>query len=186
MESDPEIIIHWIRNDPRRWQILEAAAQFNLPDWCLAAGFVRNLVWDKLHQYDRNTPLTDIDLIYFNPEDVTETADKNIEKQLYNLLPAPWSVKNQARMHLKHSHDPYQNIEDAMRYWVEIETAVGVRLIDNNLYLIAPYGTTSLLSGELTFNTLSNINVFKHRIEQKQWLIHWPQLEVNLRSNSNQ
>ena len=63
----PELLIQqWLVNDSQRMQALHIAGSCNLPDWCLAAGFVRNLVWDQLHGYPQPTPLNDFDFIYFS------------------------------------------------------------------------------------------------------------------------
>lgn len=67
-------IEQWLANDEKRMQALRIAASYNLPDWWLAAGFVRNLVWDQLHGYAQPTPLNDLDLIYFCTAD-TSTSD---------------------------------------------------------------------------------------------------------------
>ncbi|CAH7108283.1 hypothetical protein VCHA54P496_10681 [Vibrio chagasii] len=55
-----------IEQDPLRTKILECVAQLDLPQCYVAAGFVRNLVWDHLHGFDNPTPLNDIDVIYFD------------------------------------------------------------------------------------------------------------------------
>jgi len=171
-------ICTWIRQDPWRWQVLLCAEKLNLPDWCLAAGFVRNLVWDKLHNYAHSTPLTDIDLIYFNPRDLNENTEREYVSRLCAMMEAPWSVKNQARMHLRNDHEPYQSTEDAMTYWVEVETAIGVRRVNRELQLLAPLGIESLARGELTLNPRSRAENFYQRINQKQWLTKWPQLKT--------
>ncbi|MEF1187336.1 nucleotidyltransferase family protein, partial [Vibrio sinaloensis] len=41
--------------------ILRLVSTFNLPQGCVAAGFVRNLVWDTLHHHTNSTSLNDID-----------------------------------------------------------------------------------------------------------------------------
>ncbi|WP_434154138.1 nucleotidyltransferase family protein [Pseudomonas sp. JZ134] len=46
----------WIAEDPLRCQVLTCVAQLHLPDAWVAAGFVRNLVWDHLHGYTVPTP----------------------------------------------------------------------------------------------------------------------------------
>ncbi|MGL5397083.1 MAG: nucleotidyltransferase family protein, partial [Shewanella sp.] len=55
----------WLSQDNERMRALELVLQcaqvHSMPQWCIAAGFVRNLVWDKLHGFDRQ-PLNDIDL----------------------------------------------------------------------------------------------------------------------------
>ncbi|MGL5489373.1 MAG: nucleotidyltransferase family protein, partial [Shewanella sp.] len=119
----------WLSQDNERMRALELVLQcaqvHSMPQWCIAAGFVRNLVWDKLHGFDRQ-PLNDIDLIYYCPLDTRPERDRAIEAYLRAGAPElPWSVKNQARMHLKNHDNPYQSSSDAMAYWPEMETAVG-------------------------------------------------------------
>lgn len=56
-----DLIREWIADDPLRMRALQLAREQDLPDWCIAAGFVRNLGWDKLHGSETPTPLEDID-----------------------------------------------------------------------------------------------------------------------------
>ncbi|MDC8829530.1 nucleotidyltransferase family protein [Alteromonas gilva] len=177
----PSVIASWLRADTQRWQALEVAASLQLPDWCLAAGFVRNLVWDHLHNKPQPTPLNDIDVVYFNTEDVNAASDQTYQQQLYGKSPFPWSVKNQARMHTRNQDKPYLSTADAMRHWVEIETAVGVRLNNSReLEFIAPFGLAPLFALSVTLNQhCPKPAVFRQRINNKHWLATWPKLQVN-------
>ena len=161
-------------------EALQLAASLGLNDWCLSAGFLRNLVWDHMHGYKMTTPLHDIDLIYFNPDDVSAQSDKAFESRLKQRSAHPWSVKNQARMHLRNGDHPYTSTEHAMRFWVEIETAVGVRLEpDKQIRLLAPFGLEALFNNSITLNSLRpKPEAFRARIEAKQWLKRWPLLKV--------
>jgi uncharacterized protein len=174
-------IKQWLSEDSLRMQALVIAARCNLPDWCLAAGFVRNLVWDKVHQSATSQPLNDIDLIYFNPLDISEQRDRLIEQQLHSISKLPWSVKNQARMHLRNNDNPYNSTLDAMSYWVEIETAVGARLDEyGNLVLVSPFGLNALFEGTVSLNPKRpKLMDFNRRITDKKWLEIWPALKVN-------
>jgi uncharacterized protein len=174
-------IKQWLSEDSLRMQALVIAARCNLPDWCLAAGFVRNLVWDKVHQSATSQPLNDIDLIYFNPSDISEQRDRLIEQQLHSISKLPWSVKNQARMHLRNNDNPYNSTLDAMSYWVEIETAVGARLDEyGNLVLVSPFGLNALFEGTVSLNPKRpKLMDFNRRITDKKWLEIWPALKVN-------
>ena len=166
-----------LRRDKQRMRLLQAVRALQLPDCFIAAGFVRNMVWDALHGYPP-TPLNDVDVIYYDKQQ--HLASEDIEKKLANMLPdVNWQVKNQAVMHHR-NHDPaYQNSTDAMRYWPEKETAVGVRLSNSNqLELAAPFGVQSLLECKLTHNPLRSKEVFKQRIASKQWLEKWPKLQI--------
>ncbi|PZD72692.1 hypothetical protein C1752_03528 [Acaryochloris thomasi RCC1774] len=170
----------WVSEDSSRIHALEIASELKLNDWCLAAGFVRNMVWDKLHDRHFPTPLNDIDLIYFNREESSLETDQDLESILKTKLNKPWSVKNQARMHLRNKDASYTSTEDAMSYWVEVETAIGVRLSPTDgLELVAPFGLSSLFSSTVTINDKRRKpKEFYERVRSKKWLQTWPKLKI--------
>lgn len=57
-------IVELIKADSMRIKLLQAVASLGLPDCYVAAGFVRNAVWDYLHNYT-GTALSDIDVVYY-------------------------------------------------------------------------------------------------------------------------
>lgn len=178
-------IIQWLQADPYRMQALHTARELKLKQWCLAAGFVRNLVWDQLHGYLSPTPLNDIDLVYFDKLDISEQSDLQREallfgKQTVQGVCLPWSVKNQARMHLRSGRPPYSSTEDAISHWVEIETAIGARLTEKgDIELVAPFGLDALFALTVTLNPKNGeLTTFSKRVNGKGWLQHWPNLHV--------
>lgn len=169
----------WLWSDPLRQEALKTAAKLALPDWYLAAGFVRNLVWDNCHGFKTSTPLNDMDLIYFDPQNRDESRDQQLEAWLKTELPCEWSVKNQARMHLRNGDRPYESSLDAMSFWPELETAVGVRLsASGELVLGAPFGVPLLWNYSITHNPKRTRDVFLKRVEEKAWRTTWPKLKV--------
>ena len=70
-----------LRADPMRMACLRAARELALPDWALGAGFVRNLIWDHLHQKTVPTPLNDIDLIYLDQGCLLYTSPSPRDRQ---------------------------------------------------------------------------------------------------------
>lgn len=175
------VIKQWVTNDSVRMEALTIAAAQKLPGWCLAAGFVRNLVWDKLHGFSLSTPLNDIDLIYFDQQDVSESRDWEIEGELRAASKLPWSVKNQARMHERNMDCPYTSTEDAMSFWVEVETAAGASLADDGeVIVVAPFGVKPLFDYTITLNPKRPKRAdFEARLCAKRWLQTWPRLVVN-------
>ncbi|WP_246033163.1 nucleotidyltransferase family protein [Shewanella canadensis] len=162
-----------------------------LPQWMLAAGFIRNLAWDRLHGTDAS-PFTDIDLIYFDPTDLSRETERRFEAKLRVLAPEyPWSVKNQARMHLRNGDKPYSSALDAMGYWPEKETAIAVSLSpdgaamgDNSLIVegcgivfSSAFGLESLFQLQLTPNPKRPLTLFNHRLRTKGWLYTYPRLQ---------
>ena len=180
MDSSAQIK-KWISEDAMRMQALFIARSLGFSDWCLAAGFVRNLAWDKVHGYGHATDLNDIDLIYFDPDHASEEADKELENKLKAISDFPWSVKNQARMHKRNSDSPYASTEDAMSYWVEVETAVGATLNESNdIEIVAPFGIDVLFEYTITPNPKRpKPEVFAQRMQEKRWLEIWPDLVVS-------
>ncbi|WP_420787853.1 nucleotidyltransferase family protein [Shewanella chilikensis] len=173
-----ELIKNWLKQDRMRMQTLECVANLGPIDAWLAAGFVRNLVWDKLH--GTVSRLSDIDVIYYEPNDTSEVTDKAYEAKLVAALDLPWSVKNQARMHLKNNHQPYVSVSDAMSYWPEQQTALAVRLRAGELQLLNLFPLGSLLALELSPNPKSTPGVFESRLKAKNWLADYPLIKTPL------
>jgi len=168
-----------LRPDAWRMKVLAAVAGLNLPDWYVAAGFVRNMVWDHLHGYPPSA-LNDVDVVYFDKAGTHAKSPEQIRTALATVLPdVNWEVKNQACMHMRNGDPPYRSTADAMGFWPEKETAVGVRLtLAGSLEVAAPFGLGSLLAGCITHNPRRLKSVFLERLERKKWLAKWPRLRV--------
>lgn len=177
-------ILDRIQSDHHRMQILNTASSLNLPNWCIAAGFVRNLVWDYLHSFTKNTPINDVDLVYFDEQETSEESDKALEIKLTKLFPCKWSVKNQARMHENNNDQKYTSTLDAMSFWPEIETAIGASLRKGKLELVSPFPLKEVLRNTVTLNPKRpKPQVVAERMQKKAWLKYWPQLEIKNATN---
>lgn len=175
--TNEEDIKRLITADERMMGILCAAASLNLPDWMIGAGFVRNRIWDELHGYGERTvsESIDIDLIYYDKEDIDEAREKESERRLNLILCEKWSVKNQARI-----STAYLSSEDAISQWPETCTCVAVRLDkEGRLELIAPAGIDDLINLVVRRGSRFDDEArYRRRIEEKEWLKKWPRLRV--------
>lgn len=81
-----KVLLKSLNADSNRIQILQAARQMDLPDWCIAAGFVRNLAWDFFNGYQVASPLQDIDLVYFDKKELSPDRDGELEVQLRKII----------------------------------------------------------------------------------------------------
>jgi uncharacterized protein len=181
-------ILDLIEKDRWMMEVLRTAEMLNLPDWWIGAGFLRSKVWDYLHGYRERTPLPDIDLIYFDKKSLGQMKkdEKSLEEKLNSNknLGVNWQVKNQARMHLHHKREPYNNSEEALSEWVETATCIGVRLEKGKLKLTAPHGIEDLVN--LIIRPIPGYrekyhwypNIFENRMKEKKWIEKWPKLKV--------
>lgn len=174
-------ILASIKADSSMMAILHAVQQVPLTDCWVAAGFVRSKIWDVQHGFIDQTSLSDVDVVYFDKNQIDEAFEKEMDQTLHHLLPnVPWSVKNQARMHLVNQFSPYQSTEDAISHYPETATALAVRLDDDDqLELLAPWGVEDAIELKLRptsaySKTSKQYAVFKNRINKKQWKSKWP------------
>lgn len=175
MKEKPEIrLINYIQNDSWMLEILTIVKNLQLNDCWIGAGFIRNKVWDVLHAIER-TKLNDIDVIYFNADATEKEKVLHIEFFLKTMYPTlNWSVKNQARMHLRNNHQPYLNCHHAISFWPETATAVAVRLNHKNrIEYLAPYGLDDLFNLIVTPTPQFDITVYNQRIQAKAWAKKW-------------
>ena len=184
-------IIEVITEDKWMMDILQSAKSLNMPDWWICAGFVRSKIWDTLHNFSERTPIPDIDVIYFEPKNIDELEEKKLEEKLKTLMPnAPWSVKNEARMHIKNNMPPYTSSVDAISKFPETATALGVKLDEkDNVVLTAPYGISDVLNLQVKptpFFRENNerVEIYENRITKKNWKSIWSNLKVYHINNS--
>ncbi|WP_062386170.1 nucleotidyltransferase family protein [Pseudomonas abietaniphila] len=172
-----------LTKDPARLRVLRLVRNLGLPDCWVGAGFVRSAIWDL--QHDRNhSPLPpDIDVIWFDETQTDPAIDKHIEIDLRRSAPSlNWSVKNQARMHVRNNDQPYSSATNAMKAWPETATAVAVRLGRNDVIEVAaPFGLDDLFN--LVVRPTARFEVEKKplyldRIRSKNWPATWPDLFI--------
>jgi hypothetical protein len=175
-----DVIVKLIKKDCIRLQILQCVHQLELPQCYLAAGFLRNLVWDFLHEKVQATPLNDVDVVYFDLKEVNPDQYLQYERVLKALMPqVNWQVRNQALMHVRNGDGQYKSLIDAMSYWPEQETAIAVRQVDEESFeCVASFGFESLFNLQITHNPKRSMSVFESRINIKGWLSKWPRLVV--------
>lgn len=175
------LLIKLIKADQARWRALEIVETLGVETACIGAGFVRNLVWDYLHHRTSDCRPFDLDVLWFDRDRVDPKIDSELERRLNSVDPSfDWSVKNQARMHLRNDDPPYQSVADAMRYWPETATAIAARRIGDTCEIIAPFGVHDLMNIILrpTSSQPHKLRAFEVRQEKKEWTSRWPEVRI--------
>lgn len=173
--------IELVKNDSWMMEILELVEKLDLPDCYIGAGFLRNKIWDYLHGYRERTKLNDIDIVYYDKEILDDRYENIIESQLFAISKFNiWSVTNQARMHIINGHEPYKNTEHAISYWPELPTCVGIKILNGNLDILAPFGLENNFSLRVESNPINKVSkeIMLKRVNEKGWIRKWPKLKI--------
>lgn len=181
-----QLVLHAL-DTPWFMQALVAVRELGLPSWCIGAGAVRNMVWDKLHGHSTPSSLADIDVAHFDPHDLTARRDMELQARLIRRLPeVPWEVTNQAGVHqwfetsFGHAVPPLHSLEEAVASWPEYATAVGVWLSDEgSIEVIAPHGLDDLFALVIRRNPVRvSLDTYRQRVAQKNYTQRWPSVRV--------
>lgn len=169
-----------VRADPLMMRLLNAVRSIALPDWAIGGGTVRSLVWDALHEHAERTEAPDVDVLYFDANDLSKDTELAAEKDLTALVPeVEWDVKNQARVHLWRSIPASSSTLNGLLTWSEPATAVAIRLLDDDgLEILAPYGLDDLF--DMVFRPTDHIpfDEYLERVEKKALTSRWPRVTV--------
>nr|WP_116189750.1 nucleotidyltransferase family protein [Paenibacillus taihuensis] len=161
---------------------LRLVRSLQLPQCYIAAGCIRNYVWDRLSGYSSSRSLhDDIDVVYYDADDLSPLKDAELEQKLIKATENPrWSVKNQARMHVKNGFEPYHSTSHALSHWPEMVTAIGVRLNDSDqLELCCPHGLADLFEMRVQRSPyFPDHGYYVDRITKKGWDRNWPKLTI--------
>ncbi len=169
--------------DPGFMGILDGVRVHGPADAYVAAGAVRNLIWDRHYGRMPDHARTDIDVVYLNASDLRPERDAAYEHAFRNACPRfVWQVRNQARMHMSAGDAPYRDLAHALSHWPETATAVAVRLHKGGaLDIVAPFGLADLFDHVLRPTPAimrRDIGIFRARVQEKGWLRRWPDLRI--------
>jgi len=145
-----------------------------------------NAVWNALTGRPPGHGTKDIDLFYFDDSDLSYEAEDRVIKRgerHFGHLPLPVEIRNQARVHLWYpqkfgrSCPRFVSSSDAVRHFASKTHAVGIRLDDDGLNLVAPYGLDDLFSFRIVPNRASD-NRHTHEEKGARARKNWPEITV--------
>jgi hypothetical protein len=172
----------FIEQQAEMMRLLRLVAGLRLTECWIGGGFIRDAVWDALHDRVPDCArLNDVDVVFFDRSQTTASHDRDIERELSARCPdVPWSVKNQARMHIRNGVAPYPDISSAIAGWPETATAVAARLDNDHVTLLAPHGVADLVNLIVrpTPAFADRRDEVAVRASAKNWQALWPRLTM--------
>lgn len=166
--------------------VLQRWSDIALPNVWLAAGAVAQTVWNIAHRRAPEADLRDIDLVYFDGDDLSAEAELRNEariRELFGNLGVTVDVKNEARVHLWYEAKfgspipPYRSVEEAITTFPTTATAVGVRSHGSRLEVYAPFGLDDLL-GLVVRPNKAQITQAIYEAKVARWRACWSDLKI--------
>ncbi|WP_455717684.1 nucleotidyltransferase family protein [Anaerosporobacter sp.] len=188
MEVYEELLVEIIsKNEPLMRLIKVLKDTILRSDYYVGAGCITNTVWNDISGYPLEYGISDIDIVYYAPEDITSESEKKLKERLLNLLgdfQFKLDVKNQARVHLWYEKKfgfpikPYHSLEEAIDSWPTTATALGLRQEqDGTCKIYAPYELDDLFSMVVRPNKLLiTREIYENKVQK--WREKWPKLMV--------
>ncbi|MEK3713336.1 nucleotidyltransferase family protein [Paenibacillus sp. FSL R7-0333] len=153
----------------------------------IGAGCLVQTVWNELTGRTPGYGISDIDIIYYDGEDLSYAAENEVVAkgdELFDSIAFPVDLKNQARVHLWYGQKfgveikPYLSLEAAIDSWPTTVTSLGARLALNGEWqLYAPFGLEDLFQLVLRPNK-ALITEEVYRTKTQKWKSKWPELKV--------
>ena len=167
-------------------RVLDKASAIEFPNWYLGGGPVAQTIWNYRHGFELERGIKDIDLVYFDPDLSYEKEDEYIQKGkgIFNDVPIPVEIRNEARVHLWYKRhfgydiEPYTSTESAIDSWPVTATSIGVTQDKSgNLVTYAPFGLDDLLTMIIRPNK-KQITEEIYLSKLNRWRNIWPNLNV--------
>ena len=166
-----ETFIKIIKQNSDLVTILDYIYELKLPNYYIAAGSVFQTIWNYYDNKPLNFGIKDIDIIYYDPINLSKESEQKLEKTIEDYLKKAGlnyelDIHNEARMHLwkkdneNKNIDQYKNSEDAIDQWIATVHAIGITKENNEIKVYAPYGLSDIFS--------KTIRPIKHKNNSKE------------------
>jgi hypothetical protein len=166
--------------------IIDGWDKVSLPDCWLVAGAIAQTVWNKTFDLPCTHGISDIDIVYFDSDDLTENGETRQAARIratFSHLPVWIDVKNEARVHMWYETKfgyqitPYTSTAEAITTFPTTATAIGLKPSQGSLLLDAPFGADDLMNGVVRPNK-KQITREIYDTKTTRWIAAWPDLSV--------
>lgn len=179
IQSQIDEIIYILKQNQDLMGILDYVTKIKLPNFYIAAGAIFQTIWNYYDHKPLNTGIKDIDIIYYNQNDLTKESEKEIENKIKRFCYSKGyhyelDVHNEARMHLwkklnqNIEIEQYKSSEDAIDKWIATIHAIGITKVQNNIKVYAPYGLSDIFSRTIRpiYHKGNNSKIYSNKVEK--------------------
>ncbi|PIQ28880.1 hypothetical protein COW36_09475 [bacterium (Candidatus Blackallbacteria) CG17_big_fil_post_rev_8_21_14_2_50_48_46] len=176
--DENQALLDYLRQNKQLWHILKTLPELPCNAW-LAAGSIMETVWNLQAKFPADRGIRDYDLIYCDPGDLSWEAEDRLIQHGRRLWPnLEIEIRNQSRVHLWYPErfhiaiEPLTSITQAMLLWPATCHAIAVKLVGEELEVIAPWGLEDLWQGIARPNpACPDTQAFQKKVQR--WTLLW-------------
>jgi len=166
--------------------ILDHWNGIDLPDCWLSGSAIAQTAWNAAFGLPPEYGIADIDLVYFDADDLSEQGEARHAARICALfpdIPLRIDAKNEARVHLWYAAQfgypitPYRSSEHAISTFPTTAGAVAIRPGVVGLSVFAPFGLDDLLNCTVRPNK-AQITQAIYEAKVARWRKCWPSLTI--------
>ena len=168
--------------------ILDRCSTLAVPDWWLTGGAVFQTVWNVLDGRAPTTGITDYDIFYFDPLDLSYEAEDVVvqrAKTIFGDLDSPIEIRNEARVHLWYEQHfgipatPFTSTRDAIDHFVSTTCCYALkRDAGGGVEVYAPHGYGDLFDQHVRPNPVFSARSV-YDAKTTRWQEEWPSIVVD-------
>ena len=182
----PDELSTALNANPVLTSVLESWDDIALPSCWVVAGAVVQSYWNAVHEFPPLHGISDIDLIYFDPEDLSDASEARHATRVAGLFDSStirFDVKNEARVHLwyeakfGYSIEPYSTSTNAIDTFPTTAGCIGIRPEGDALEAYASFGFSDLLNLIVRPNK-RQITRQIYAAKTARWRELWPLIDI--------
>ena len=105
-KNQEELVLSILKKNQSLMKVLDYIDTLQIPDYYIAAGSIYQTIWNGLDHRDLNYGIKDIDVIYYNSNDLSVETDLKLYEKITEFvtkekIPYTIDVSNEARMHIR-------------------------------------------------------------------------------------
>lgn len=172
--------------NPGNRALVEHLPELGLNDAWLVGGCLFQTVWNRLSGQPPEAGIRDYDIFYFDPHDLSETAEQAVGAHVqarFAALGINLEAKNQARVHTWYEAyfgrpcPPLKSACEGVDRFLVGSTSVALQQTAGGLVVHAPYGLEDLYKGILTSNPVVDHGPLYER-KCRDYQARWPWLRA--------
>ena len=93
IEKQNEEFISILKQNKDIMSILDYLSEIKLPNFYIASGSVFQTIWNHLDNKPLNHNIKDIDIVYFDTDNLSQEYENDLENQIINYLKSYFTMK---------------------------------------------------------------------------------------------